>query len=55
MRVAVLGAGNVGGALCRMLFEDSDGIAARAGVRLELVGVAVAHPSRDRPGIPRRS
>jgi homoserine dehydrogenase len=52
VRVAVLGAGNVGGALCKMLLEDSDGIEARAGVRLELAGVAVANPSRDRPGIP---
>jgi len=52
VRVAVLGAGNVGGALCKMLLEDADGIEARAGVRLELAGVAVAHPSRARPGIP---
>ncbi len=52
VRVAVLGAGNVGGALCRMLLEDADGIAARAGVRLELVGVAVAHPTKKRAGIP---
>src|ERR1700733_13732620 len=52
VRVAVLGAGNVGGALCRMLLDDADGITARAGVRLELAGVAVAHPSRPRPGIP---
>lgn len=35
-----------------MLLEDSAGIAARAGVHLELVGVAVANPSRPRPGIP---
>ena len=52
VRVAVLGAGNVGGALCRMLLADADGIHSRAGVRLELVGVAVAHPSLPRPGIP---
>lgn len=52
VRVAVLGAGNVGGPLCRMLIEDADGIEARAGVRLELAGVAVANPSRVRPGIP---
>jgi homoserine dehydrogenase len=52
LRVAVLGAGNVGGALCRMLVEDSEGIAERAGVDLEMVGVAVANPSRSRPGIP---
>jgi homoserine dehydrogenase len=52
VRVAVLGAGNVGGPLCRMLLDDADGIEARAGVRLELVGVAVANPSRARQGIP---
>ena len=52
VRVAVLGAGNVGGALCRMLLSDAAGITARAGVHLELVGVAVAHPDRKRPGIP---
>jgi homoserine dehydrogenase len=52
VRVAVLGAGNVGGALCRMLLNDAEGITARAGVQLELVGVAVAHPERERPGIP---
>ncbi|MFZ0666186.1 MAG: homoserine dehydrogenase [Acidimicrobiales bacterium] len=52
VRVAVLGAGNVGGALCRMLLEDADGIEERTGVRLELVGVAVADLTRDRPGIP---
>jgi homoserine dehydrogenase len=52
VRVAVLGAGNVGGALCRMLVEDSQGIAGRAGVELELAGVAVADLSKKRPGIP---
>jgi homoserine dehydrogenase len=52
VRVAVLGAGNVGGALCRMLLTDASGIEARSGVRLELAGVAVAHPSLPRPGIP---
>ncbi len=50
--VAVLGCGNVGGALVTMLLSDSDAIAARSGVRLELVGVAVGDPSRPRPGVP---
>lgn len=53
MRVGVLGCGTVGGALVRLLLEDPDGLAERAGVRLELVRVAVADPSRDRPGVPR--
>jgi homoserine dehydrogenase len=52
VRVAVLGCGNVGGALVALLLADADGIAARSGVRLELVGVAVGDPSRPRPGIP---
>ncbi len=52
MRVAVLGCGNVGGALVALLLGDADAIAARSGVRLELVGVAVGDPSRPRPGVP---
>jgi homoserine dehydrogenase len=51
--VAVLGCGTVGGALVRLLLEDPEGLADRAGVGLELVGVAVADPTRDRPGVPR--
>jgi homoserine dehydrogenase len=41
VRVAVLGAGNVGGALVSLLLNEGDAIAARSGVRFELVGVAV--------------
>ena len=52
MRVGVLGAGNVGGALVSLLLEDAAGIAARTGVRLVLAGVAVADPAKARPGIP---
>ena len=52
MRVAVLGCGNVGGALVAILLADAAAIAARSGVRLELVGVAVGDPSRGRPGVP---
>ncbi len=52
VRVAVLGCGNVGGALVALLLEDADAIAARSGVRLELVGVAVGDPSRPRPEVP---
>ena len=52
MRVAVLGCGNVGGALVSLLLSDSEAIAARSGVRLELVGVAVSDPSKPRPGVP---
>ncbi|HVA03365.1 MAG TPA: homoserine dehydrogenase [Acidimicrobiales bacterium] len=52
MRVAVLGCGNVGGALVSILLADADAIAARSGVRLEVVGVAVGDTSRPRPGVP---
>jgi homoserine dehydrogenase len=52
VRVAVLGCGNVGAPLVALLLDDADAIAARAGVRLELVGVAVGDPSRARPGVP---
>src|SRR5579872_7028108 len=52
IRVAILGAGNVGGALASLLLTDGDAIAARSGVRFELVGVAVGDVSRARPGVP---
>ncbi len=52
VRVAVLGCGNVGAALVRLLVDDADGIAARSGVRLEVAGVAVADVGRERPGVP---
>jgi homoserine dehydrogenase len=52
VRVGVLGAGNVGKALVSLLLEEADVIEGRSGVRLELAGVAVAHPSRPREGIP---
>ncbi|MCL4413384.1 MAG: homoserine dehydrogenase [Actinobacteria bacterium] len=51
--VGVLGCGNVGSALVRNLIEDAEGIAGRCGMRLEVAGVAVADPSKDRPGVPR--
>ncbi|HUY64184.1 MAG TPA: homoserine dehydrogenase [Acidimicrobiales bacterium] len=52
VRVAVLGCGNVGSALARLLLEDASGIEARSGVALALAGVAVADPHRARPGVP---
>src|SRR5580700_1402195 len=52
IRVAVLGAGNVGGAMVSLLLTESDAIAARSGVRFELAGVAVGDVSRRRPGLP---
>src|SRR3984957_3468363 len=51
VRVAVLGAGNVGGALVSLLLNEGDAIAARSGVRFEIVGVAVGDAARSRPGL----
>ncbi|MHB1584876.1 MAG: homoserine dehydrogenase [Acidimicrobiales bacterium] len=51
-RVALLGCGNVGGALARLLTERAGEVAERTGVSFELVGVAVADPARPRPGVP---
>ena len=48
----MLGAGNVGGALVSVLLEDAEGIEARSGIRLSLVGVAVGDPSKPRPAVP---
>ncbi len=49
VRVALLGCGNVGGALAELLLARQDDIAARSGIRLELVGIAVADIDRPRP------
>jgi len=49
LRVALLGCGVVGSAVVRILTENADDLAARAGARLELAGVAVRRPSRVRP------
>lgn len=48
VRVAVLGCGNVGGALVDTLLRRSDEVAERSGVRLELAGVAVSDLSKKR-------
>jgi len=49
VRVALLGCGNVGGALAELLMARQEDIAARTGMRLELVGIAVADVNRVRP------
>ncbi|HUP68933.1 MAG TPA: homoserine dehydrogenase [Acidimicrobiales bacterium] len=48
VRVGVLGCGNVGAALVRLLTADGAGIAERTGVRLEVTRVAVRDTSRER-------
>ena len=51
VRIGVLGCGNVGSALVRLIHEHADVIEARAGVPLEVTRVAVRDTSKDR-GLP---
>jgi homoserine dehydrogenase len=48
LRVAQLGCGVVGSEVARLLTEHADDLEARAGARLELAGIAVRRPGRDR-------
>ena len=48
VRVALLGCGNVGSEVARLLTDHADDLAARIGARLELIGVAVRRFGRDR-------
>jgi homoserine dehydrogenase len=50
VRVALLGCGNVGTEVARLLTDHADDLAARIGARPELVGVAVRRIGRDRTG-----
>ena len=52
VRIALLGCGNVGSQVVRLLAEHGDDLTARVGRPLELVGVAVRDTSRPRPGVP---
>src|SRR5256884_5301916 len=51
-RVAVIGLGNVGGALARRLVDDADRITMAAGRPIALEGIAVAHPGARRAPAP---
>src|SRR5881394_3453423 len=48
VRVGVLGCGNVGGGLVRLLTTEADAIETRTGVRLELARVAVRNTAKER-------
>ena len=48
LRVALLGCGVVGSAVARLLTEHASDLAARVGRPLEIVGIAVRRPGRDR-------
>ena len=49
VRVGVLGCGNVGAALVRLLTDEGDAIEARTGLRLEVARVAVRNVAKERP------
>ena len=51
LKVALLGCGTVGGAVLRLLTDQSDDLAARVGRRIEVAGVAVRRPDRH-PEVP---
>ena len=48
LRVALLGCGTVGSQVARILLGDAEVLAARAGARLELAGIAVRNPGARR-------
>src|SRR5262245_37946082 len=52
IRLALLGCGTVGSEVVRLLHEQAADLTARVGAPLELVGVAVRRPHRDRGDLP---
>jgi homoserine dehydrogenase len=48
LKVALLGCGNVGAQVARILTEDADALAARTGARLQLSGIAVRNVNSKR-------
>ncbi len=48
LKIALLGCGNVGIQVARILTEDADILAARTGARLQLIGIAVRNPNTKR-------
>ena len=51
LKVALLGCGTVGSEVARLLVEQAGDLRARVGRPLELVGIAVRRPNRERPGL----
>jgi homoserine dehydrogenase len=51
LRVAVLGCGTVGTEVVRLLTESADDLRARIGRPLQVAGIAVRRPGRNRPGV----
>jgi homoserine dehydrogenase len=52
LKVAMLGCGVVGSEVARLLTEHAEDLAARVGRPLELAGIAVRRPGRDRGDLP---
>src|SRR5262245_25462392 len=52
VRVALLGCGVVGSEVVRLLHEQSEDLTARIGASVEIVGIAVRRPGRDRGPLP---
>jgi len=52
VRVALLGCGTVGTEVVRLMHEQAADLTARVGAELELVGIAVRRPGRDRGPLP---
>ena len=52
LKLAMLGCGVVGSEVVRLLTAHSADLAARAGRRIELAGIAVRRPARDRGDLP---
>jgi homoserine dehydrogenase len=52
VRVALLGCGTVGTEVVRLLHDQASDLTARVGAELELVGIAVRRPGRDRGPLP---
>jgi homoserine dehydrogenase len=48
LKVALLGCGNVGAQVARILVDDAEALAARTGARLELTGIAVRNIDSER-------
>jgi homoserine dehydrogenase len=51
LKIALLGCGNVGSQVARLLREEADELAVRIGARLELAGIAVRRLAHPRPGV----
>ncbi|MEU4425147.1 homoserine dehydrogenase [Actinoplanes sp. NPDC024001] len=52
VRLALLGCGTVGTEVVRLLHEQADDLTARIGAPLELAGIAVRRPGRERGDLP---